>query len=176
VAARYKAYVWVAGVVGSNATRVLSCVGRGLCDGLITRSEESYRVSNCMCGQRNPERGPMFQAGNERKMNEWMNESHYRQKENSIGDNWTRVARTVGKHVTDWALRTTQQSLLQCCLSKHSEELKNKILFHWNCSMSTPNILARKSGKYILPYCRTEVESEGKNERRFLLSEASGDY
>jgi hypothetical protein len=27
---------------------VLSCVGRGLCDGLITRPEESYRVSNCM--------------------------------------------------------------------------------------------------------------------------------
>jgi hypothetical protein len=24
---------------------VLSCVGRGLCDGLITRPEESYRVS-----------------------------------------------------------------------------------------------------------------------------------
>jgi hypothetical protein len=28
---------------------VLSCVGRRLCDGLITRPEESYRVSNCMC-------------------------------------------------------------------------------------------------------------------------------
>jgi hypothetical protein len=27
---------------------VLSCVGRGLCDGLITRSGESYRVSNCV--------------------------------------------------------------------------------------------------------------------------------
>jgi hypothetical protein len=25
---------------------VLSCVGRGLCDGLITRPEESYRVPN----------------------------------------------------------------------------------------------------------------------------------
>jgi hypothetical protein len=25
---------------------VLSCVGRGLCDGLITRPGESYRVSN----------------------------------------------------------------------------------------------------------------------------------
>jgi hypothetical protein len=25
---------------------VLSCAGRGLCDGLITRPEESYRVSN----------------------------------------------------------------------------------------------------------------------------------
>jgi hypothetical protein len=27
---------------------VLSCIGRGLCDGLITRPEESYRASNCM--------------------------------------------------------------------------------------------------------------------------------
>jgi hypothetical protein len=27
---------------------VLSCVGRGLCDGLITRPEESYRVSVCV--------------------------------------------------------------------------------------------------------------------------------
>jgi hypothetical protein len=47
----------VAGVAGSNPARrmdvcllclyvVLSCVGRGLCDGMITRLEESYRVSN----------------------------------------------------------------------------------------------------------------------------------
>jgi hypothetical protein len=27
---------------------VLSCVGRGLCDGLTTRPEESYRVSVCV--------------------------------------------------------------------------------------------------------------------------------
>jgi hypothetical protein len=51
-------------VVGSNPAEgmnvsllclyvVLSCVGRGLCDGLITRPEESYRV----CDHRNPERG-----------------------------------------------------------------------------------------------------------------------
>jgi hypothetical protein len=49
----------VAGVMGSNSLRgmdvclsclyvVLSCVGRGLCDGLITRPEESYRVSVCV--------------------------------------------------------------------------------------------------------------------------------
>jgi hypothetical protein len=53
VAARSK----VAGITGSNPARgvdvcllclyvVSSCVGRGLCDGLITRPEESYRVSN----------------------------------------------------------------------------------------------------------------------------------
>jgi hypothetical protein len=44
---------------------VLSCVGRGLCDGLISRPEESYRVSNCVCDHRNPERCPVFQVGNE---------------------------------------------------------------------------------------------------------------
>jgi hypothetical protein len=27
---------------------VVFCVSRGLCDGLITRPEESYRVSNCV--------------------------------------------------------------------------------------------------------------------------------
>jgi hypothetical protein len=27
---------------------VLSCVGRGLCDGFITHTEESHRVSNCV--------------------------------------------------------------------------------------------------------------------------------
>jgi hypothetical protein len=27
---------------------VLSCAGRGLCDGLITHPEESYRVFNCV--------------------------------------------------------------------------------------------------------------------------------
>jgi hypothetical protein len=31
---------------------VLSCVGRGLCDGLITRPEESYLVS--LCDQETP--------------------------------------------------------------------------------------------------------------------------
>jgi hypothetical protein len=30
---------------------VLSCVGRGLCCGLITHPEESYHVSNCMIAQ-----------------------------------------------------------------------------------------------------------------------------
>jgi hypothetical protein len=62
VAARSKAKVCgrlVAGIAGLNSARgmdvcllclyvVLSCVGRGLCDGLITRPEESYRVSNCV--------------------------------------------------------------------------------------------------------------------------------
>jgi hypothetical protein len=41
---------------------VLSCVGRGLCDGLITPPEESYRVSNCMCDHRNPQKGPYVQS------------------------------------------------------------------------------------------------------------------
>jgi hypothetical protein len=49
---------------------VLPYVGRGLCDGLITRPEESYCGSNCLCDHRNPERGPMFQLGTYRKMNE----------------------------------------------------------------------------------------------------------
>jgi hypothetical protein len=50
----------VSGIAGSNPAEgmdvcllclydVLSCVGRCLCDGLITRPEESYRVSNCIC-------------------------------------------------------------------------------------------------------------------------------
>jgi phage shock protein PspC (stress-responsive transcriptional regulator) len=59
VAARSNAKVCgrlIAGIAGLNPTWgmdvyllclyvVLSCVGRGLCDGLITRPEESYRVS-----------------------------------------------------------------------------------------------------------------------------------
>jgi hypothetical protein len=59
VAARSKPYRLVAGIACSNLAWgmdvcllclyvVLSCVGRGLCDGLITRPEESYRVSVCM--------------------------------------------------------------------------------------------------------------------------------
>jgi hypothetical protein len=56
VAARFKACGrLVAGMVGSNPSEgmgvclfcsyvVLSCVGRGFCDGLITRPEECYRV------------------------------------------------------------------------------------------------------------------------------------
>jgi hypothetical protein len=49
----------VAGIAGSNPARgmdicllcvyvVLSCVGRGLCDVLNTRPEESYRVTVCV--------------------------------------------------------------------------------------------------------------------------------
>jgi hypothetical protein len=62
VAALSKALVCgclVVGIAGSNPAEgidvcllcfyvVLSCVGRGLCDGLITRPEESYRVSVCV--------------------------------------------------------------------------------------------------------------------------------
>jgi hypothetical protein len=62
VAARPKALICgrlVAGIAGSYPAPgiyvcllclyvVLSCVGRGLCDGLITRPEESYRVSVCV--------------------------------------------------------------------------------------------------------------------------------
>jgi hypothetical protein len=82
VAARSKAYICgrlVAGVADSNPAWgmdvcllclyvVLSCVGRGLCDGLITRPGESYRVSKYMCDHKNPERGPMFQLGTTGKL------------------------------------------------------------------------------------------------------------
>jgi hypothetical protein len=47
---------------------VLSCVGRGLCDGLITCPEESYRVSKCTYDHRNPKRGPMYLMGTTRKI------------------------------------------------------------------------------------------------------------
>jgi hypothetical protein len=60
VAMQSKAYICnrlVAGIAGSNPAEgmdvcllclyfALSCVGRGLCSGLITRPEESYCVSN----------------------------------------------------------------------------------------------------------------------------------
>jgi hypothetical protein len=84
VAARSKAVCGrlVAGVAGSNTARgmdvcllclyvVLSCAGRGLCDGLITRPEESYRV--CVWS-RNPERetkGPSWTIS----ACDWMRES-----------------------------------------------------------------------------------------------------
>jgi hypothetical protein len=71
----------VAGIAGSNPFRgmdvcllclyvVLSCVGRGLRDGLITRPEESYRVSVCVI--KKPLKGSYVPVGNERKMNEWV--------------------------------------------------------------------------------------------------------
>jgi hypothetical protein len=77
MAARSKAFIcsrFVAGVAGSNPARghgclsvvlyvVLSCVGRGLCDGLITRPEESYRVSNCVCDQETPKGRPKVHPG-----------------------------------------------------------------------------------------------------------------
>jgi hypothetical protein len=63
VALQSKAHVFgrfVAGIADSNPACsmdvcllclyvVLSCAGRGLCDELITRPEESYRVSNSVC-------------------------------------------------------------------------------------------------------------------------------
>jgi hypothetical protein len=56
----------------------------------ITRSQEIYRVSKYMCDHRNPERGPIFQVGNERNMNEWMNYNIIR-KELDISESWTGV-------------------------------------------------------------------------------------
>ena len=61
VAARSKAWVCgrsLAGIAGSNPVggmdiclfvRVVCCQVRGLCDGPITRPEESYRVCVCVC-------------------------------------------------------------------------------------------------------------------------------
>jgi hypothetical protein len=72
-----KAYICgrlVAGVADSNPARgmdvcllclyvMLTCVGRGLCDGLITRPEESYCVSLCMCGQETLKGRPKVRPG-----------------------------------------------------------------------------------------------------------------
>jgi hypothetical protein len=53
---------------------VLSCVGRGLCDGLITRPEESYSVSVCVWS-RNPEKGGQKPILDYKRL--WMNEGAY---------------------------------------------------------------------------------------------------
>jgi hypothetical protein len=45
----------MAGIAGSNlsedmdVTLFVCCAGRGLCDELVTRSEQSYRVCVCVC-------------------------------------------------------------------------------------------------------------------------------
>jgi hypothetical protein len=59
VAVRSKTYLCsrlIAGIAGSNPTEgmevrplCLCCVGSGLCDGLTTRSQETYRVFVCVC-------------------------------------------------------------------------------------------------------------------------------
>jgi hypothetical protein len=51
---------------------VLSSVGRGLCDGLITRPEESYRVSNCMCVIKETPKGAV--CSSREPTGKWMNE------------------------------------------------------------------------------------------------------
>jgi hypothetical protein len=84
MAAQAKTYVCgrlVAEVASSNPAQsmdvcllcvVLSCVGRGLCEGLITRPEESYHVSNCMCDHRIPEKGGQRSILDYKRL--WMNE------------------------------------------------------------------------------------------------------
>jgi hypothetical protein len=59
---------------------VLSCVGRGLCDELITRPEESYRVSNPvrLRNLKGQGQGPIWAVETldgwmDRWMDEWMN-------------------------------------------------------------------------------------------------------
>jgi hypothetical protein len=100
----------VAAVAGSNLARgmdvcllclyvMLSCVGRGLCNWLITRPEESYRVYVCVWS-RNTVKGPYVPSW-KRKGNEWMNEwsscnhpspgliqSHHPQTAAPINENW----------------------------------------------------------------------------------------
>jgi hypothetical protein len=50
------------------------CVGRGLCDGLITRPEESYRVSLYVCDQETPNGRLKVHPGLQTPVNELMNE------------------------------------------------------------------------------------------------------
>jgi hypothetical protein len=80
-AARSKEQVCGRLVAGSNPARgmdvcllcfyiVLSCVGRGLCDWLITRREESYRVYVCVWS-RNPEKGGQRSILDYKRL--WMN-------------------------------------------------------------------------------------------------------
>jgi hypothetical protein len=61
---------------------VFSCVCRGLCDGLITRPEESHRVSLYVWSQK-PRKGPYVPAGN-LKENEWMNARLRKRYETSV--------------------------------------------------------------------------------------------
>ena len=57
VVLQFKAYVYgrfIAEIAGSNCAqgmdvRLLCCVRSGLCDGLISLSEGSYRVCLCVC-------------------------------------------------------------------------------------------------------------------------------
>jgi hypothetical protein len=51
---------------------VLSCVSRDLSDGLITRPEESYRVSVCVWS-RNPEKGGRRYVLDYKRL--WMNDN-----------------------------------------------------------------------------------------------------
>jgi hypothetical protein len=79
---------------------VLFCVGKGLCDGLITRPEESYHVSKCMCDHRNPERGPIFQLGTYRK-NECIGKRRYETEEQKHIPVWhTGIYRSVSSNDT----------------------------------------------------------------------------
>jgi hypothetical protein len=43
------------------------------------------------------------------------------------------------------------------------KKVENKIVCYKNSGMSTPNVLARKSGEGALPYCKTKAKSEGNN-------------
>jgi hypothetical protein len=80
VAARSTAWICsrsVAGAAGLNPARgmnvcllcfyvMLSCIGGGLCDGLITRPDESYRVF-CMSSQKLRKGALCFKLGTEGK-------------------------------------------------------------------------------------------------------------
>jgi hypothetical protein len=53
---------------------VVLCRQRGLCDGLITRPEESYRVSMCVCVIKKPRKGRPKGPSWTLRACEWMNE------------------------------------------------------------------------------------------------------
>jgi hypothetical protein len=75
----------VAGIAGSNPPWDMDicllclyvmffCVGRGLCDGLITRPEESCRVSVCVITE--TPKGALCPSW-ELQENEWMNDGEF---------------------------------------------------------------------------------------------------
>jgi hypothetical protein len=81
---------------------VLSCVGRGLCDGLITRPEESYRVCVCVWS-RNPKREAKGLSWTIRVC-EWMMKSMASQ---SVYDNYV-------IHRTETIIITRQSETIRC--------------------------------------------------------------
>jgi hypothetical protein len=149
---------------------MLCCVGRGLCDGLITRPEESYRVSVCVCEIKKPRKGRPKSILDYKRlwMNEWTLKLKLRTGCSSQRGLLVMPCNTIGLYCTyhwsEFQPPSTRPGVLPCvlvCVIKKPRKGSHRhvICMHCRCSFYSFDIWTSPEDGPI----RSETCSDNKN-------------